>query len=238
MRTKCRFAGLALALSLAFPVGVATAPAAEAATIPTYTHTSSNIGDFNSVTKYLAYYHIRVRVSGKILGKAALYLDGRLQRVRQLRDGVIVFRVKRSELRDNHTTTVTVTVFPKRDARQDRVIRRHVRDTTAGQRALELAKRQVGDAYSHGAMGPSSFDCSGLVQYAYRHATGKRLPHGSRAILKAGKRVSKPELGDILYTPGHVSIYAGHGRVVEAANPRSDVIYRAIWQRNPVFIRL
>ncbi len=36
--------------------------------------------------------------------------------------------------------------------------------------ASSIALQQVGDPYVWGAIGPSSFDCSGLVQYSFRKA--------------------------------------------------------------------
>ena len=42
-------------------------------------------------------------------------------------------------------------------------------------RVVSLAKAQVGKAYVWGATGPSSFDCSGLVQWVYKNAVGKTV---------------------------------------------------------------
>src|SRR5690348_3159590 len=42
-------------------------------------------------------------------------------------------------------------------------------------KAVAVAKKQVGDPYRYGATGPGSFDCSGLVQYAWKKA-GVKLP--------------------------------------------------------------
>ena len=35
---------------------------------------------------------------------------------------------------------------------------------------IKIAKAQVGDPYRYGAMGPSAFDCSGLVLYSFKAA--------------------------------------------------------------------
>lgn len=217
---------------------MATAPTASAHhLIPTYTHTTTNSPDFHRTTNRADYYSIRVRVSGAIRGRAALYLDGDLQRIRDLRDGIIVFHVYRSDLRNHHETTLTVKIFPRSDRREDRVIRRSVTDRPEGDAIVTVAKAQVGDRYVNGGNGPSAWDCSGLVGYAVETITGKNLPRTSGAIKNAGHRVSSARPGDVLWTPGHVSIYAGHGKVVEAANPTTDVVYRNVWQRNPVVLR-
>src|SRR3954464_14722735 len=48
----------------------------------------------------------------------------------------------------------------------------------AAQTAVDTALAQQGKASAWGEAGPSSFDCSGLVQYAYA-AAGVYLPHSS-----------------------------------------------------------
>ena len=102
---------------------------------------------------------------------------------------------------------------------------------------VAIAMTKVGFPYVYGAPGPSAFDCSGLVSWAYAQI-GITLPHQSAAIAAAGYQVSVPAPGDLVYTPGHIGIYAGDGMVVEAATPATGVIYRAMWQDNPQYIRI
>jgi cell wall-associated NlpC family hydrolase len=95
--------------------------------------------------------------------------------------------------------------------------------TTAMQKALS----KVGAKYRWGASGPDAFDCSGLVMWAYR-ASGKSLPHSSRAMSYIGTPVSKGDLqpGDLVFFysgPSHVGIYIGNGEIVHASNPRYPV---------------
>ncbi len=52
----------------------------------------------------------------------------------------------------------------------------------------KLAKKQVGKRYVWGATGPSSFDCSGLVQYVYRKAGDKNLPRTTYSQVNVGKK--------------------------------------------------
>ena len=42
--------------------------------------------------------------------------------------------------------------------------------TTEAQQIIRIAKAQLGDPWRYGAAGPSAFDCSGLVRYAFRRA--------------------------------------------------------------------
>ena len=53
-----------------------------------------------------------------------------------------------------------------------------------------LAKKQVGKGYVYGATGPSAFDCSGLVQYVYKNASGTILPRTTFSQVALGKKVS------------------------------------------------
>src|SRR5690606_35065138 len=83
---------------------------------------------------------------------------------------------------------------------------------TVGDIALDAAKTKVGAMYSWGAAGPSTFDCSGLVKWAYRQA-GIELPRTSFEQSHVGAPVAFEDLrpGDIVVTNGggHVGLYAG-----------------------------
>jgi len=99
--------------------------------------------------------------------------------------------------------------------------------------AVRYALAQLGKPYRWGAEGPNSFDCSGLVQTAYR-AAGINLPRVSRQQYGAGRLVPLSGLrpGDLLFyarnprdrrTIYHVGMYLGAGRMVEAPNRRAPV---------------
>jgi cell wall-associated NlpC family hydrolase len=99
--------------------------------------------------------------------------------------------------------------------------------TSAAQIAVDTALAQVGKPYAWGGGGPSSFDCSGLVQYAYA-AAGIDLPHSSRMQAGIGRSVSRSELqpGDLVafYSPiSHIGIYIGNGQMVHAPSS-GDVV--------------
>lgn len=97
---------------------------------------------------------------------------------------------------------------------------------TAADIALDAALSKVGSPYVYGAAGPDAFDCSGLVQWAYRQA-GMELPRTSGAQLGAGTPVAFEDLrpGDLVsfYGGGHSGLYAGDGNVVHAATSGSPV---------------
>jgi cell wall-associated NlpC family hydrolase len=93
--------------------------------------------------------------------------------------------------------------------------------------ALQNALGKVGAPYRYGAAGPHAFDCSGLVNWAYRTA-GTSLPRSSREMSRVGTPVSKSDLqpGDLVffYRPvSHVGIYVGNGKVVHASTRKSPV---------------
>ncbi|MGH3700996.1 MAG: NlpC/P60 family protein [Pseudonocardiaceae bacterium] len=97
---------------------------------------------------------------------------------------------------------------------------------TIGIRALRAALTRQGAPYIWGAEGPSTFDCSGLVMWAYRQA-GVSLPRVAFDQARVGTAVASGLLpGDLiaLYSPvSHIGIYVGNGLYINA--PQSgDVV--------------
>lgn len=90
----------------------------------------------------------------------------------------------------------------------------------AGGKAAEIAMAQRGKPYVWGAAGPDSFDCSGLVLYAYA-AAGISLPHSSAAQYGYGVAVTGEfKQGDLLFYGNpihHVTMYVGDGMLVHAS---------------------
>lgn len=111
--------------------------------------------------------------------------------------------------------------------------------TVAGNAVLEIAALYVGVPYKSGGSTPDGFDCSGFVQYVYAQL-GISLPRSSSAYRNIGTVVSRADAqpGDIIYTPGHVGIYAGGDMQIDAPRAGKTIQFRAIWQSNPTFIRV
>jgi cell wall-associated NlpC family hydrolase len=90
-----------------------------------------------------------------------------------------------------------------------------------GMAAVQAALTRIGSPYSWGAAGPSAFDCSGLVMWAFGQA-GVNLPHSSQALAQGGQPVSMDQMqpGDLItyYSDAsHVGIYIGDGMMVHAS---------------------
>ncbi|MEX0173494.1 C40 family peptidase [Streptomyces sp. LMG1-1-1.1] len=110
---------------------------------------------------------------------------------------------------------------------------------------VAFARAQVGDAYVTGGTGPNSWDCSGLVQAAYRQANID-LPRISYQQSSMGTSVSLSNLqpGDILYWGSrsgsyHVAIYVGGGKYVGAQNSSTGVVERSLdWDMPSGAVRL
>ncbi|MBA2808234.1 C40 family peptidase [Streptomyces sp. KM273126] len=95
---------------------------------------------------------------------------------------------------------------------------------------VSFLKAQLGDAYVLGASGPNAWDCSSLMQAAYKQV-GVDLPRVSQDQSTVGTDVSLSNLqvGDILYwgakgSAYHVGTYIGNGQYLDAANPSKGVV--------------
>ena len=91
---------------------------------------------------------------------------------------------------------------------------------SVGVQALRAALTRIGDPYVWGAAGPSAFDCSGLVMWAYAQV-GISLMHFTGDQWNEGEHVSRDQLepGDLVFfyaDLGHVGLYIGNGLMVDA----------------------
>jgi cell wall-associated NlpC family hydrolase len=93
--------------------------------------------------------------------------------------------------------------------------------------AIAAAMSKIGSPYKWAAAGPNSFDCSGLVMWAWAQA-GRSLPHSSAAMWSSTRHVSLGALqpGDLIFyghPVHHVALYIGGGTIVHAPNAGSYV---------------
>jgi hypothetical protein len=100
-------------------------------------------------------------------------------------------------------------------------------DTAA---AIKAAAAKLGARYVWGATGPDTFDCSGLMVWAY-NKVGVSLPRTSQQQAKYGTAVpiAKIQPGDLVTSnwgsgpSSHVGMYIGGGKLIHAPRPGSTV---------------
>lgn len=109
---------------------------------------------------------------------------------------------------------------------------------------VDYACQFVGNPYVWGGTDPNTgADCSGFVQYVYRHF-GYELPRVSYQQATAGTEVSLDELqpGDLLFYNrdgqiGHVAIYIGDGQTVQARGTAYGICITNLADSKPVTAR-
>ncbi|MFD5384724.1 C40 family peptidase [Streptomyces sp. NPDC056669] len=99
---------------------------------------------------------------------------------------------------------------------------------------ISFLKAQLGKAYVLGSSGPSSYDCSGLTQAAFKQV-GVSLPRVSQDQSTTGTPVSLDSLqpGDLLYwgsagSAYHVGVYVGGGNFIGAQNSSTGIVERPL----------
>lgn len=104
---------------------------------------------------------------------------------------------------------------------------------TKADKALAFARAQIGKPYVWGAVGPGSYDCSGLTQAAWK-AAGVTLPRTTYDQVDAGTTVSlaAAQPGDLVFfydDVTHVGIYIGNGMMIHAPKPGTYVREESIY---------
>lgn len=100
--------------------------------------------------------------------------------------------------------------------------------------AVSLAQQYLGTPYVWGGESPKGFDCSGLLQYVWARQ-GVNIPRTTYDQFQSGTQIPRSRLrpGDAVFftgsdpkngLPGHVGMYIGNGRFIEA--PGSGKVVR------------
>lgn len=132
-----------------------------------------------------------------------------------------------AEPNNQPATTQTVPKVTAQKATPKAAAESKTSTTRKADRAVAFARAQVGEAYVYGGTGPSSWDCSGLTQAAWKAAgisiprtsqdQWRNLPHVSLNSLKPGDLI-------VFYSgASHIGIYIGDGKFVHAPNSRRPV---------------
>lgn len=105
--------------------------------------------------------------------------------------------------------------------------------SVSGNSVVNRAYSQLGKPYQWGAVGPDSFDCSGLVSYCL---TGSYSRLGTTGTFMGWPRVSSPQPGDICVNSHHCGIYIGGGQMIHA--PRTgDVVKVSSVHSGMIYVR-
>lgn len=105
--------------------------------------------------------------------------------------------------------------------------------SVSGNSVVNRAYSQLGKPYEWAAVGPSSFDCSGLVSYCL---TGSYSRLGTTGTFMGWTRVSNPQPGDICVNSHHCGIYIGGGQMIHAPQT-GDVVKVSSVHSGMIYVR-
>lgn len=105
--------------------------------------------------------------------------------------------------------------------------------SVSGNSVVNRAYSQLGKPYKWGAVGPNSFDCSGLVSYCL---TGSYNRLGTTGTFMGWTRVSNPQPGDICVNSHHCGIYIGGGQMIHAPQT-GDVVKVSSVHSGMIYVR-
>lgn len=105
--------------------------------------------------------------------------------------------------------------------------------SVSGNSVVNRAYSQLGKPYQWGAVGPNSFDCSGLVSYCL---TGSYSRLGTTGTFMGWTRVSSPQPGDICVNSHHCGIYIGGGQMIHAPR-KGDVVKVSSVHSGMIYVR-
>ena len=109
-----------------------------------------------------------------------------------------------------------------------------ISDKSGVEKLVALAESKIGSKYVRGAKGPNSFDCSGFVYWCLKNA-GVSTSYMTSIMWRSTSRFSRftdmssIQRGDILVfsgesdSAGHVGIYLGGGKMVDASSSEGQV---------------
>ena len=98
---------------------------------------------------------------------------------------------------------------------------------------VSRAYAELGKPYAWSAVGPNSYDCSGLVSYCL---TGSHTRLGTTGTFMGWPRVSNPQPGDICVNSHHCGIYIGGGQMIHAPQT-GDVVKISAVHSDMIYVR-
>ncbi|MFC8733165.1 C40 family peptidase [Luteimicrobium sp. NPDC057192] len=226
-------------------VGAAT-PAAAATTVKTATSAkatptlSLRVSDRSYYKKRPPLVTVRSLTRGHATaGKVYFRVSGKLVAVRTLKSGKATYRLSSHLSTGKHRVRATIHPATPRTVKE-RTKFTTVRTHKYSSRVVEKAVKYTGTRYVYGGSSPRGFDCSGFTKYVYKHTKVKSLPRTSSGQRHAGKVVSKrhAKAGDLVYTPGHVGIYVGGNKIIDAPRPGKSIHVRSMWRASWTFVHV
>lgn len=97
---------------------------------------------------------------------------------------------------------------------------------------IATAQAQVGKPYVAGGRGPNSFDCDGLILYAFSQNGYVMSGSSATSGYSIGTDVTQAVPGDIIIIPNHAMLYLGGNRVVQAKNAQQGITDGVDWGLN------
>ncbi len=115
-------------------------------------------------------------------------------------------------------------------------------DEASADALIEFAKTQLGKKYVRGGKGPDVFDCSGFVYYCLNQV-GYKIKYmtsagWAKSSLPKVSKMSDLQKGDIVCFKGHVGIYLGGEKMIDASSSQgkiricSNIYDSSYWTRN------
>ena len=115
---------------------------------------------------------------------------------------------------------------------KENVLTHEARSSAIVRNLTSYAYSLIGTPYKYGGYSPKTgFDCSGFVDYVFRHSANVSLPHNAHRISRYGSPVKSSQLreGDLVFYDtnneaySHVGIYLGNGRFIHAPSSGGSV---------------
>lgn len=115
-----------------------------------------------------------------------------------------------------------------------------------GSKIVTAARQYIGVPYRWGGATPAGFDCSGLVTYVLHHDLGLVLPSNAHTVTmgflywRGATTIpaSQRQPGDLVCWTGHIAIYSGNGKMIEAPHAGAKVRETNLRSAGAVFRRV